>query len=118
MDWAIQGNGREAGMICHPVTAEEWLAKITHIGKQVRETVEQEAQGVTIRLATITCACRWKRGIMNMYQCLYCNEWLCELCAERHFGKTRKQYREEHPVDYGAINAERAALSQQEGEKR
>ena len=94
-------------MNCHPITAADWLSKIEHIGKQIRETVEQDKQGISARLTVITCACGWKRGIMKMYQCLYCNEWLCELCAEEHFGKTRKQWRQEHPIDYDAINAER-----------
>ena len=60
--------------------------------QQDRETVAQEAVGVTVRLATITCRCGWKRTILKMYKCLYCGEWLCEACAEVHFGKTRAEY--------------------------
>ena len=62
---------------------------------QEQETVVQEADGVTVRMATITCRCGWKRAVMKMYKCLYCGEWLCEICAEAHFGKTREQYKTE-----------------------
>ena len=71
--------------------------------RQMRETVVQEAAGVTVRLATITCRCGWERAVLKMYRCLYCGEWLCEVCAEDHFGKTREQY-----------NAERLAKMQAE----
>lgn len=70
-------------------TAEEFAAR------QERETVAQDAAGVTVRLATITCRCGWERAVLEMYRCLYCGEWLCEVCAEAHFGKTREQYRAE-----------------------
>jgi len=63
------------------------------VQKQIDETVEQELNGVTVRMATITCRCGWQRGITQMYKCLYCNEWFCILCAEKHFGKTIKEYK-------------------------
>jgi len=61
---------------------------------QIQETVDQAMEGVNVRLATITCRCGWKRGITEMYRCLYCGEWMCELCAEVHFGMTREEYSE------------------------
>ena len=70
-------------------TAKEFAAK------QEQETVAQETDGVTVRMATITCRCGWKRAVLKMYKCLYCGEWLCEICAEAHFGKTREQYKAE-----------------------
>lgn len=63
--------------------------------QQEHETVVQDAAGVTVRLATITCRCGWKRAIVKMYKCLYCKEWMCEHCAEVHFGKTRAEYKAE-----------------------
>lgn len=68
------------------------LSKAELVKRQVRETVKQEADGVTVRMATITCGCGWERGIMHMYQCLYCRVWFCQICAEKHFGKTVEQY--------------------------
>lgn len=76
-------------------TTDEWEDKMAFIKQQVSETVQQEAAGVTVRLATITCRCGWKRSIMHMFQCLYCREWFCQNCAEVHFGKTVEQYRAE-----------------------
>jgi predicted nucleic acid binding AN1-type Zn finger protein len=79
----------------------EWIEKMTFIKSQVEETVKQDAEGVTVRMATITCRCGWNRGIMHMFQCLYCKEYFCMSCAETHFGKTVKQYREENPTPIG-----------------
>lgn len=75
------------------------MNKAEFIQKQINETVEQELAGVTVRLATITCRCGWKRGITQMYKCLYCGEWMCELCAEAHFGKTRTEYKSEKEAE-------------------
>lgn len=77
---------------------EDWIDKANFIKKQIKETVDQDSNGVTVRLATITCRCGWKRSIMHMFQCLYCKEWFCHLCAETHFGKTVEQYRKENPI--------------------
>ena len=71
------------------------VTKATFIQQQVRETVQQEKAGVTVRTATMTCGCGTKRGVLLMYKCLYCGEWYCTVCAEQHFGKTIKQYRED-----------------------
>lgn len=65
------------------------------IERQRQETVDQTAEGVPVRLATITCRCGRKRSVMLAVQCLYCREWMCEPCAEAHFGKTREQHRTE-----------------------
>lgn len=64
--------------------------------RQIDETVLQEREGVTIRLATITCpSCEWVRAAVSMYKCLYCKVWYCEPCAELHFGKTVEEWRRE-----------------------
>ena len=70
-----------------------WLEKLEIIENQLKESVEQEATGVTIRMGTITCPCGWERSIFRMYKCLYCDIWFCVSCAESHFGKTIKQHR-------------------------
>lgn len=74
---------------------KEWIASGRIVQKQVRETVTQQAAGVGCRSATITCPCGIPRGIMLMYQCLYCKIWFCDQCAEVHFGKTVAEYRAE-----------------------
>ena len=40
----------------------------------------------------IKCVCGVSFPIYKMHRCLYCGEWLCRLCAEKHFGKTRAEY--------------------------
>ena len=66
-----------------------------HAELQVQQTVDQEAQMQTIRMATVTCECGQDRALVKMYKCLYCDMWMCIPCAEIHFGKTIQQYREE-----------------------
>lgn len=73
----------------------EWIEKTIIVKQQLLETVKQEADDITIRMATITCPCGWKRSVVKMYQCLYCKIWFCHLCAEIHFGKTVKKYLKE-----------------------
>jgi len=78
---------------------KEWLDKVTIVQNQIRETVKQEANGVGVRMATITCPCGLKRSVVKSYQCLYCKIFFCDLCAEEHFGLTVKQYRIENPME-------------------
>lgn len=80
------------------ISCTEWGEKAEMVMSQIRETVRQEAAGVTIRLATITCPCGRKRAVVKMYQCLYCKIWMCDPCAEEHFGKTVAQWRNENPI--------------------
>lgn len=74
------------------------MTKQEFINYQIKETVDQSIANVPGRLTVITCRCGCRRGIVNMFQCLYCREWFCHLCAEVHFGKTVKQYRKENPL--------------------
>ena len=74
----------------------EWLEAASVVQGQIRETVQQEANAVTVRMATLTCPCGRKRALVKMYQCLYCKVWMCDPCAEAHFGKTVAQHRAEH----------------------
>ena len=78
--------------------ADQWIEAAAIVQSQVRETVDQEMAGVTVRLATITCPCGWKRSIVRMYQCLYCKVWFCNSCAEHHFGKTVEEYKTERRI--------------------
>lgn len=43
----------------------------------------------------IECECDRSIPIRFMFRCLYCGIWLCQSCAEIHFGKTRDQYNAE-----------------------
>lgn len=74
---------------------KEWLDSLAIVARQMKETVEQNATGVTVRRGTITCPCGRERGITQMYQCLYCKVWFCQSCAEQHFGKTVAEYKAE-----------------------
>lgn len=74
---------------------EKLRIKDEQLKAQTAELVAQQRQGVGVMLATITCSCGNLRGITLMHKCLYCNQWYCTLCAERHFGKTIKKYNEE-----------------------
>ena len=85
-------------IVMSQTSEQEWLEKAAIAQSQVRETVQQETAGITVRLATLTCPCGRKRAMVKMYQCLYCKIWLCDPCAEAHFGKTVEQYRAEHPI--------------------
>jgi hypothetical protein len=44
--------------------------------------------GEAISSGEITCLCGWKRSLVMAYRCLYCGEWFCAPCAEKHFGQT------------------------------
>jgi hypothetical protein len=81
------------------VSKEDWLQQAGIVQSQLRETVKQDAAGVSVRIATITCPCGRKRAMVKMYQCLYCKVWFCDPCAENHFGKTVEQYRIENPIN-------------------
>lgn len=48
--------------------------------------------------ATVTCSCGLPRHFTHAYRCLYCGEYFCFNCAEKHFGKTVKRWMgEKHP---------------------
>lgn len=48
----------------------------------------------------VPCECGNSYPLRSMYRCLYCGIWFCERCAEIHFGKTKAQYRAEHPEEF------------------
>lgn len=45
---------------------------------------------------SITCQCGWYQPIRFFYKCLYCKMWMCQRCAEVHFGKTVEQWHAEN----------------------
>jgi hypothetical protein len=55
---------------------------------------------------TIECGCGIKRALRMAYRCLYCGEWFCHNCAEKHFGQTLKEWIAEKRIQ------KRRALSQ------
>lgn len=44
---------------------------------------------------SLTCECGLKMPLRFFYKCLYCKMYLCEQCAEIHFGKTVEEYKQE-----------------------
>jgi hypothetical protein len=42
--------------------------------------------------------CGRRTPLMYAYKCLYCSFWFCPACAEKHFGKTREQYKKEKEI--------------------
>ena len=40
----------------------------------------------------IICSCGQIRHLTLAFRCLYCGEWFCAHCAEKHFGKTVKEW--------------------------
>ena len=81
------------------ISNKEWVKKLKAVHAQMRETIQQESAGITVRMATITCGCGSIRSLVNMYKCLYCNEYYCVSCAQEHFGKTVAQHRAENPIE-------------------
>lgn len=73
------------------ISKEDWDKKINFVMKQTKEMLDP------IR-PFVRCGCLKKLWPQNAFRCLYCGEWYCKECAEKHFGKTVKQYRDEHPI--------------------
>lgn len=44
----------------------------------------------------IRCECGKNTLLKAAFKCLYCSEWYCRTCAEKHFGKTVEQYKAEN----------------------
>lgn len=52
----------------------------------------QQAKG---EQPSVICECGLSMPLRFFYKCLYCKMYLCEQCAEIHFGKTVEQYKNE-----------------------
>ena len=49
----------------------------------------QQAKG---EQPNVTCECGLTSPLRFLYKCLYCKMYLCQQCAEIHFGKTVEEY--------------------------
>ena len=65
---------------------QETLDKLDAVKKQLIEL---------LRTGLTTCSCGRRRELRWLYRCLYCGEWYCHFCAERHFGKTVAEHKAE-----------------------
>lgn len=45
-----------------------------------------------INYLTITCECGQTLSLISSFRCLYCGEWFCKDCAEKHFGISIKEW--------------------------
>lgn len=81
------------------VTEAERNKQLEVIRDQHSELYAQSEARIEVLLATVTCPCGGKRGITKAVRCLYCDIWYCEMCAEQHFGQTRKEYRDKNPIN-------------------
>lgn len=71
------------------------------VTKQFREAMFHEGQSVQ----EVTCECGCSMPLRFAYRCLYCGQFYCLVCAEIHFGMTRKEWLEkkENQNDSGAL---------------
>lgn len=74
-----------------PMNESELREKIGFIVEQTRTASKLEKP-------FIHCECRRDIPLVLSYRCLYCGQWYCRKCAEKHFGKTVQQYRKENPL--------------------
>ena len=65
---------------CHQETREE---KLSFVSKQT-----MQAQ----KYSWVRCFCEIKLPLWMSYRCLYCGEYYCQKCAEKHFGMTQAEY--------------------------
>lgn len=47
----------------------------------------------------VICPCGLRRAIVMAFRCLYCGIYFCVNCAERHFGKTRREWFESKQIE-------------------
>lgn len=57
---------------------------IMKLREQLKEVVNCETR--------FTCGCGFSISLSLGFRCLYCGEYFCTTCAERHFGKTRQEH--------------------------
>lgn len=70
----------------HRLVKSENFFKVKAIVRQARQLTRGEKTD---------CMCGGSFHAHQLFRCLYCGEWYCLPCAEKHFGLTRKQYEEE-----------------------
>lgn len=73
------------------ISLNDWKNKISFVGKQTKQMLDPVK-------SFVRCSCNKKLWPHHAFRCLYCGEWYCKKCAEKHFGKTVEQYRIENPI--------------------
>lgn len=63
--------------------APEILEKRERVRIQVQEAM---TSGV------VFCACSQRLPVYRAFRCLYCGEFYCTTCGERHFGMTKREW--------------------------
>ena len=63
------------------------MVKKVFVAKQFRES----------KTGWVTCECTKRIPLRFAYRCYYCGQYYCDACASTHFGKSREEYRKEHP---------------------
>ena len=85
---------------------EKYHKQVTSVAK-----IDQNAKKEDIIHSHVKCAgdqpcrdnnveCGHVMSIMHAYKCLYCGFWFCYSCAEKHFGQTVAEFKEENKSDY------------------
>lgn len=80
------------------ISLKQWQTTLAIVAGQVKESIDQQAKNITVRMATVTCPCGKPQALVKSYQCLYCKVWFCHGCAETHFGQTMDEYRQKNPI--------------------
>lgn len=65
------------------ITAQQVMAQLSEIQKQGANEIK------------VTCICEKRLPLFMAFRCLYCGIFMCQKCAESHFGKTRMEYNRE-----------------------
>lgn len=68
------------------------IDKLDTVASQMREII---SSAEIEEVAMFTCSCGFRLPLRHGYRCFYCGEFYCYSCAERHFGKSRKEYYKE-----------------------
>lgn len=72
---------------------EEYIQRSESVEKRKRLKLQwAEAAQSGHDNAVITSGCGQVRSIEIAFRCLYCGEWFCVPCAEKHFGQTIQEW--------------------------
>lgn len=73
--------------LTHPIYSEqELLEKVRFVCKQSYQASKGHK---------VTCGCGHTTFLILAHKCVYCNEWYCHDCAQKHLGKSIKSFLEE-----------------------
>lgn len=65
------------------------------IAKETQDFANEQWQQAKGEQPSVACECGVSMPLRFFYKCLYCKIYLCESCAEIHFGKTVEDYHNE-----------------------